>query len=35
VLEVPSPGRYELALLANDEEIGRQPIWVGTAAALA
>ena len=34
VLEVPSSGRYELALLANDEEIGRQPIWIGTAAAL-
>ena len=35
VLEVPSPGRYELALLANGEEIGRQPIWIGTAGALA
>ena len=30
VLEVASPGRYELALLANGEEIGRQPMIFGT-----
>jgi hypothetical protein len=30
VLEVPSPGRYELALLANGDEIGRQPMIFGT-----
>ena len=29
VLEVPSPGRYELAMLVGGEEIGRQPIWIG------
>ena len=34
VLEVPSPGRYELAMLVGGEEIGRQPVWIGTAAAV-
>jgi len=29
VLEVPSPGRYELAMLVGGEEIGLQPIWIG------
>jgi hypothetical protein len=30
VLEVPSPGRYELTMLASGEEIVRQPIWMST-----
>jgi hypothetical protein len=30
VVHVPRAGRYELALLAGGEEIGRQPLLVGT-----
>lgn len=30
-VHVPQPGRYELALLAGGEEIGRQPLWISLA----
>jgi hypothetical protein len=34
VITVPRAGRYELALIAGGEEIGRQPLLVGPASAL-
>jgi hypothetical protein len=34
VIHVPRAGRYELALLAGGEEIGRQPLLIGPASAL-
>jgi hypothetical protein len=34
IVSVPGPGRYEMALLAGGEEIGRQPLLIGSASAL-
>jgi hypothetical protein len=28
-LDVPQPGRYDLVVSANGQEIGAQPLWVG------
>ena len=30
-VSVPKPGRYDLALLAGDDEIARQPLLIGPA----
>lgn len=34
IVSVQKPGRYEMALLAGGEEIGRQPLLIGHASAL-